>query len=153
MSDLGRALVDSLGSDNLAELAERLMPFMGSPEEDGEALPVEVMLTCSQAAQRAGTDVETIRRAIRSGALCAGRAGRSPRIAPADLDAWLAGSERGARPVPSRPRRAQRSRSVAADAFASLGRSDRAEVRSEQRQQVAGRRRNVPGHGPREITP
>jgi len=62
--------------DRLAELlADRVAVRVGagSPAEHRAAPLADVMLTCSQAAQRAGTHVETIRRAIRSGALSAGR--------------------------------------------------------------------------------
>jgi excisionase family DNA binding protein len=98
MSGLGRLLLDALDEGDLTELAERLAPLV--PPRLAPTNPVEMaeaMLTCSQAAQRTGTHVETIRRAVRSGALRAGKAGRSPRIAPADLDSWLRGNGRSAR--------------------------------------------------------
>ena len=94
MTELGHALLDSLDEDDLAELAYRLAPFLPLRLGRPETLPEEAMLTCGQAAQRAGTHVETIRRAVRSGALHAGRAGRSPRIAPGDLNSWMHSGER-----------------------------------------------------------
>lgn len=121
MTDLWRGLLNAADLDDLAELAKLLSPLL--PEPDRREVSAAVMLTCSQAAQRARTHVETIRRAVRSGALPAGRVGRSLRIAPSHLDAWLSGDRRasaprppgGRRPRASRPRPARR---PLADAFA-----------------------------------
>lgn len=124
MTDLWRGLLNAADPDDLAELAKLLSPLLLEPErEEVSAAGGEVMLSCSQAAQRAGTHVETIRRAVRSGALPAGRVGRSLRIAPSHLDAWLSVDGRCAsarrpparRPRASRPRPARR---PLADAFA-----------------------------------
>ena len=130
MTELGRALLDALDEDDLAELAERLAPLVTprlAPAKPVEA--AEVMLTCSEAALRTGTHVETIRRAVRSGALRAGTAGRSARIAPADLGAWLRGSAPDGRT--SRPRAPQPTgkRRPLADALRSVERRDGAGIR------------------------
>ncbi len=130
MTALARALLDSLDDDGLAELAERLAPFLAP--RLAPATPVETqeaMLTCSQAAQRAGAHVETVRRAVRSGALRAGRVGRSPRIAPADLDAWVRASGRDEQTSRSRAPRATGKRRPLADALTSMERRDRAGIR------------------------
>ena len=52
------------------------------------------LLTCSEAAEHAHVHVETIRRAVRSGALPARRVGQSPRITAGDLDGWLGAPRR-----------------------------------------------------------
>jgi excisionase family DNA binding protein len=130
MTALARALLDSLDEDTLDALAERLAPLLAP--RLAPATPVETqdaMLTCAQAAQRAGTHVETIRRAVRSGALRAGRVGRSPRIAPADLDSWLRGSARDEQTSRSRAPRATGRRRPLADALRSMERRDRAGIR------------------------
>ena len=130
MTALARSLLGSLDADDLAELAERLAPFLAP--RLATATPVETqeaMLTCSQAARRAGAHVETIRRAVRSGALRAGRVGRSPRIAPTDLDAWLRGSARDEQTSLLRAPRATGKRRPLADALRSMERRDRAGIR------------------------
>ena len=129
MTGLGQALLDSLDEDDLAELAYRLAPFLPLRLERPKTLPEETMLTCGQAAQRAGTHVETIRRAVRSGALHAGRAGRSPRIAPADLDRWMHRGERNTGKPRSRASRSTTKRRTLADALNSTGRGDAPRVR------------------------
>jgi excisionase family DNA binding protein len=90
------------------------------------------LLTCAEAAEHASVHIESIRRAVRSGALPAGRVGRSPRIAPADLAAWLGGDE--SRPQPPRPRarRPRADRRPLAGALASMEQRDRTGVRSAQ---------------------
>ena len=129
MTELGHALLDSLDEDDLAELAYRLAPFLPVRLERPTTLPEETMLTCGQAAQRAGTHVETIRRAVRSGALLAGRTGRSPRIAPADLDSWMHTGERDTRKPRSRSPRSTTKRRTLADALSSMERVDGTGVR------------------------
>ena len=59
MSSLARALLDELGPDDLAELAERLRPFLGAPD-DG-------WLDAKAAAQHAGCTVPSLRWAMRKG--------------------------------------------------------------------------------------
>lgn len=105
MSDLGRALLDALDADDLAELRRRL----GLSERStavGRPTP-EPLMTVEQAARRASTHPETIRRAVRDGRLPAGRVGRSLRIAPDALSAWLSGPH-GAPQQPSRSPRPTR---------------------------------------------
>ena len=132
MTDLVRALVNDLGQDPeaLDRLAELLAPRMTTHAPTPAAEASERLLTWSEAAQRTGTHVETIRRAVRSGALPAGRAGRSPRIAPADLETWLAGGEGTAqRTSQLRARRVRGTRNPLGDAFASMERRDGTQIR------------------------
>lgn len=127
---LARALLDDLDADGeaLDRLAELLAPHMAAHTATPQAAPSERLLTCAEAAQRTGVHIETIRRAVRSGALRAGRAGRSPRIAPADLDAWLAGADRAAGRTPQpRARRPRTTRKPLATALEALERRDRAQ--------------------------
>lgn len=86
---LGRSLLDALGPDDLDALAERLAPRLRAMMGDAEPERVSRPLSPHEAAERARTHPETIRRAVRSGALPASRAGRSIRVDPADLDTWL----------------------------------------------------------------
>lgn len=121
---LGAALVLELDDEALAALAERLAPFMPEPVKRGDA-PVETterLLTAAEAAERAAVHVETIRRAVRDGQLAAGRAGRSLRIDPADLSAWLSDSVRARPRWPQRSRAGRRraSRRPLTDALAQL---------------------------------
>jgi excisionase family DNA binding protein len=88
-SDLGHALLGAVREMDAEDLDE-LRRLLGVTEAPAPREPGA--LTCSQAAARARCCVETIRRAVRSGALPAGNVGRSPRIAEADLDGWLAES-------------------------------------------------------------
>ncbi|MGI8712388.1 MAG: helix-turn-helix domain-containing protein [Solirubrobacteraceae bacterium] len=122
MTDLWRGLLTAADPDDLAELAKLLSPLL---EPERREVSPAVMLTCSQAAQRAGTHVETIRRAVRSGALPAGRVGRSLRIAPSHIDAWLSGDRcrvSAPRPLDRGPRagRSRAARRPLADTFASM---------------------------------
>lgn len=130
MTGLGRALLDALDDDDLGELAGRLAPFLAPRRAPATHVETqEAMLTCAQAAQRAGAHVETIRCAVRSGALRAGRVGRSPRIASADLDAWVRGSGRHGQTPRSRAPRPTGKRRPLADALRSMERRDRAGIR------------------------
>ncbi len=105
MSALAAALLAELDEAALAELGRRLAPYLPSPEPpfpDG-------LLTTAEAARHASVHPETIRRAIRSGHLpIAGRVGRTPRLAIADLDAWLSADRTQA----PKPHRAPRSRTT-----------------------------------------
>jgi excisionase family DNA binding protein len=113
-------LLDDLDDETLDLLAALLAPRLEALAKCNRDCGHSGLLTCSEAARRTGTHVETIRRAVRSGALPAGKVGRSPRIAPADLDAWLsAGNERPAQRAP-RPRRPRTGRRPLADAMAAL---------------------------------
>jgi excisionase family DNA binding protein len=67
-----------------AALADRLAPLIAERLASPPGL-----LTPHEAARRTGTHVETIRRAVRTGALPASRAGRAVRIDADDLDRWL----------------------------------------------------------------
>jgi excisionase family DNA binding protein len=92
--------VDAIPAEALDALAGRLRAYLREPADDCST--PEPLLTVHEAAQRARAHPETIRRAIRSGALHAVRAGRSLRIAPGDLDAWLQRSAARTRPAPPR---------------------------------------------------
>ncbi|MGC9222267.1 MAG: helix-turn-helix domain-containing protein, partial [Solirubrobacteraceae bacterium] len=86
MSELGRSLIGQLDAADLELLATRLRELAPLPRPVSESRP---LLTPAEAAARATVHVETIRRAVRSGALKARRAGRATRIDPEDLAAWL----------------------------------------------------------------
>jgi excisionase family DNA binding protein len=80
--------LDELGPqtiDRLAELvAERLI--------QQRAAGAEPLLSTSEAAKAAGVHPETVRRAIKAGALATvGYVGNRPRIRRTDVDAWVAG--------------------------------------------------------------
>jgi excisionase family DNA binding protein len=80
--------LDELGPqtiDRLAMLvAERLI--------EQRAAGVEPLLSTPEAAKAAGVHPETVRRAIRAGALrTAGYVGNRPRMRRVDVDAWVAG--------------------------------------------------------------
>src|SRR5918998_5330779 len=78
LDELGPATIDRLADLVASRLAER--------RAAGE-LP---LLTVAQAAEVACVHPETVRRAIRSGALeVAGYAGKRPRLRREDVDAWL----------------------------------------------------------------
>jgi excisionase family DNA binding protein len=80
--------LDELGPqtiDRLAELvAERLI--------EQRAAGAEPLLNTSEAARAAGVHPETVRRAIKAGALqTVGYVGNRPRMRRTDVDAWVAG--------------------------------------------------------------
>ncbi|WP_249011181.1 helix-turn-helix domain-containing protein [Conexibacter sp. DBS9H8] len=98
-----RALPAALDDDALEELAARLAPHLSR-----ESRPELGLLSAAQAAARANVHVETIRRAIRAGELdVTFWNGRSARIAPTALEAWL--SEPPRRSGVGRPLRSRRS--------------------------------------------
>lgn len=106
-------LADDLDLDALADLVAPLVAARlaaGAPAE---------LLTPAEAARRAGVHAETIRRAIRSGALSASRVGRSLRVSPEDLDAWLR-PEPASRSVRRARRRRASYRPLAASLSATL---------------------------------
>jgi excisionase family DNA binding protein len=121
MSGLAAALLAELGPDELAELADALAPLLadrlGSPPSGTAEL-----LSVAEAARIARCHEETIRRAVRAGALVSARAGRAVRIDHHDLVEWLS------RPVGRAQRPAQRrrgrptGRNAMADAFKDLDR-------------------------------
>lgn len=104
LSELARLLPAALDDDALRELASRLIPYLDGRHvaESGSRL-----LTTADAAERAGVNVETVRRAIRAGdLLVAARIGRSPRLTALAIDSWLAKTSRSAEGAPThrRPR-------------------------------------------------
>jgi excisionase family DNA binding protein len=127
VSDLARALLAELDGEALDLFADRLAPRL--QQRIGTPTGTEILLTCRQAADRAGLHVETIRRAVRSGALRAGRAGRSLRIWPADLEAWLDRGEPSDRTPRRSPRQRKAGRRPLAEALASTGQRVRGGVR------------------------
>lgn len=85
--ELARSLAAALDDRALKELATRLRPFLMSGERES---PTRRLLSSADAARYAGVNVETVRRAIRSGALIpAARIGRSSRLTQAAVDSWL----------------------------------------------------------------
>ena len=122
LDELGPAAIDRIADLVAARLAER--------KEAGE----RPYLSAREAAKLAGVHTETIRRAIRSGALpIAGYAGQRPRLRQEDVEEWLrasASNEPGVRVVrrgpsmPTRPSRAVRSQpgsGVLGEALRTLG--------------------------------
>jgi len=103
--------LDELGPqtiDRLAELvAQRLI--------EQRAAGAEPLLNTAEAAKAAGVHPETVRRAIKAGALrTAGYVGNRPRMRRADVDDWIAGGAVGmdaliTASVRARPPRLQRS--------------------------------------------
>src|ERR671917_2016858 len=84
--------LDELGPqtlDRLAELvAERLI--------EQRAAGAEPLLNTSEAAKAAGVHPDTVRRAIKAGALrTVGYVGNRPRMRRADVDEWIAGGAVG----------------------------------------------------------
>jgi len=84
--------LDELGAqtiDRLAELvAERLI--------EQRAAGAAPLLSTSEAAKAAGVHPETVRRAIKAGALrTVGYVGNRPRMRRVDVDAWIAGGAVG----------------------------------------------------------
>lgn len=106
LAELARMLPTALEESALHDLATRLQPLLraGEPADTDRRL-----YTATEAAELVGVNIETVRRAIRSGQLAvAGRIGRSPRISRDAIDNWLSGTiemtENGPR---RRPRRRQ----------------------------------------------
>lgn len=122
MTDLARALLDDLDPATLDRLAEALLPRILTRLDAAPATrPSDgprPLLSAAEAAELTSVSVETVRRAVRSGALPAGRAGRRLRIHADDLEAWLRAGERPA-PAP-RPRARRRAGRPLADALARL---------------------------------
>lgn len=78
--------LDELGPRTIDRLADLVANRLAERRAAGE-LP---LLTVAQAAETAGVHPETVRRAIRSGALdVAGYAGKRPRLRREDVDSWL----------------------------------------------------------------
>ena len=89
LAEFARSLPAALDESALHELAVRLQPFLietGQPETRAERL-----YTTAETATHVGVNVETVRRAIRSGELrVAARIGRSPRLSGEAIESWLA---------------------------------------------------------------
>jgi excisionase family DNA binding protein len=115
-------------SDELQELvdaaAELIAAANPSHREPDKASNLARLLTMDEAAAIVGVHVETLRRAARSGALGAVKAGRNWRVTYSDLHAWLsvgrsqaASSSLLRQPAPTRRTR----RRPMSEAFAELG--------------------------------
>jgi excisionase family DNA binding protein len=88
--EFARSLPAALDDSALHELAVRLRPFL---DETESAHPDDRLYTAAETAQQVGVNVETVRRAIRSGDLqVAALIGRSPRLSRDAIDRWLAGT-------------------------------------------------------------
>jgi excisionase family DNA binding protein len=82
-----RAL-DELGPQTIDRLAE----LVAARLVEQRAAGAEPLLSTAEAARVAGVHPETVRRAIKAGALgTAGFVGNRPRMRRADVDAWVAG--------------------------------------------------------------
>jgi excisionase family DNA binding protein len=118
MSEFGQAWLAALDVNDLAELGRRLS-LVAEPASAPTASAT--LLTPAEAAARANVNVETIRRAVRSDALRACRAGRAVRIDAEDLNAWLTGPRRSGRAqAQTRQLRRQSGRTPMADALQRL---------------------------------
>lgn len=80
LAELDAEAIDALPEDALAALARRLGLHQPMKRQESSIDVATGRLTCLEAATLAAVHVETIRRAARSGALTAGRVGRSMRI-------------------------------------------------------------------------
>jgi len=86
--------LESLGSQTLDRLAELVEARLMLRRAGGE----EPLLSAAAAAELVNASPDTIRRAIRSGAIeVAGYVGARPRVRRAEVEAWVA---RGARTAP-----------------------------------------------------
>ncbi len=80
--------LDELGPQTLDRLAELVAARLIEQRTAG----AEPLLTTSEAAKAAGVHPETVRRAIKAGALrTVGYVGNRPRICRVDVDEWVAG--------------------------------------------------------------
>jgi excisionase family DNA binding protein len=94
-----RAL-EELGPETIDRLADLVEARLAARRAAGE----ERLLTASAAAELVGVHTETVRRAIRTGAIeAAGYIGSSPRVRRAAVEAWVAGGQ-AAQPAASAPR-------------------------------------------------
>jgi excisionase family DNA binding protein len=122
--------LDELGPATIDRLADLVANRLAERRAAGEA----PLLTVAAAAQLAGVHPETVRRAIRSGALeAAGYAGKRPRLRREEVERWLDASGDSGRaspnsgaPVRSVGRLARSSRPrLVGDALAALGEGTR----------------------------
>jgi excisionase family DNA binding protein len=107
----GTAALHSPGATR-GQLVSAFFAYMDALEARVAALEAQTTdpapLTSAEAAAYARVNVETIRRAIRTGLLpTTGAVGRSPRIAREALDAWIAQKSRQVETPPPRTRRAR----------------------------------------------
>jgi excisionase family DNA binding protein len=80
--------LDELGPQTLDRLAELVAERLTEQRAAG----AEPLLSTREAARVAGVHPDTVRRAIKAGALrTAGYVGNRPRMRRADVDAWVAG--------------------------------------------------------------
>ena len=100
---LDAAALDALGP----ETVERLADLVAAKLAERKAADAAPLLTTTEAAEAVGVNVETLRRAIRRGALpVAGYVGKRPRLRRESVDAWVAGgcwSGVGVRPTVPAP--------------------------------------------------
>lgn len=90
-----RAL-DELSPATIDRLADRVAARLAQRQATAEA----PLMTVRDAAAVAGTHPETVRKAIRSGALpAAGYIGRRPRVRRSEVEAWVAGGRSPAAPA------------------------------------------------------
>src|SRR4051794_15003200 len=116
--------LDELGPRTLDRLADLVAERLARRQAAGQA----PLLTTTDVAEIAGVHADTVRRAIRSGALkVAGYVGQRPRMRREDVDAWIAGNaapwtagEHSAR-VPRRTRRQTGYPRVLGDALRAVG--------------------------------
>src|SRR3954471_14235825 len=81
--------LDELGPQTLDRLADLVVQRLEQRRAAGEA----PLLNTADVAEIAGVHADTVRRAIRSGALkVAGYVGQRPRMRREDVDAWIAGN-------------------------------------------------------------
>jgi hypothetical protein len=88
MSALGRALLDELGDDDLAALAQLLAPYLPSP-----AAPDDGWLSTRDAAEYAGCSVNALHRAMAAREVAFEQAGPGGKawFRRAAIDAWRRG--------------------------------------------------------------
>ena len=103
LAELAPLLPTVLDESALHELAARLQPLLAAGER---ADTDDRLYTAMEAAKLVGVNIETVRRAVRSGQHgVAGRIGRSPRISRDAIDRWLTST---IEPTDNDPRRRPR---------------------------------------------
>jgi excisionase family DNA binding protein len=87
--------LEQLGAETIDRLADLVEARLVKRRAAGE----DPLLSAADAAELVGVSPETVRRAIRSGAIeVAGYVGARPRLRRAEVEAWVA---RGPRPAPT----------------------------------------------------